>query len=270
MPRASSSRRPSESTGFGHSAAGQLIAACVTGGPAPSGAVRELCCRRSCRAGRGCGASAEPPRGESDCRTRRPPSSTGRRRVRAGSRHGRAVCAPARRCRGRSSGRSPARTPASFHARFIASRSPAPMPCPMNGGVRWAASPSRKTLPRRQRSAIWARKVYSVTRTSSSSSSRRASRPWCDQRAQARQVSNSRRRSRRAAAETPSGSGIRRSACRCPRDAGRRPGARPPTGRARRRWRRRRPASAARTSGPACSEPIAARTTLLAPSQPST
>ena len=60
-------------------------------------------------------------------------------------------------------------TPASFHARFIASRSPAPMPCPMNGGVRWAASPSRKTLPRRQRSATWARKVYSATRTSSRS-----------------------------------------------------------------------------------------------------
>ncbi len=59
-------------------------------------------------------------------------------------------------------GRPPSRTRASFQARFIASRNPAPMPWPMNGGVRWAASPSRKMLPRRHRSAIWARKVYSV------------------------------------------------------------------------------------------------------------
>ena len=44
-------------------------------------------------------------------------------------------------------------TPATFHARFIASRMPAPMPCPMNGGVRCAASPSRKMFPRRHRSA---------------------------------------------------------------------------------------------------------------------
>ena len=42
------------------------------------------------------------------------------------------------------------------------------MPCPMNGGVRWAASPRRKTLRSRQRSASCARKVYSATRTSSS------------------------------------------------------------------------------------------------------
>ena len=45
---------------------------------------------------------------------------------------------------------------------------PAPMPCPTKGGVRWAASPSRNVLPRRQISAIWARKVYSATRMISS------------------------------------------------------------------------------------------------------
>ena len=40
-----------------------------------------------------------------------------------------------------------------------ASRSPPARPCPMNGGVRWAASPSRKTRPLRKRDASRARKV---------------------------------------------------------------------------------------------------------------
>ena len=47
----------------------------------------------------------------------------------------------------RSSPARPVSTWASFQARLSASRSPAARPWPMNGGVRWAASPSRKTRP---------------------------------------------------------------------------------------------------------------------------
>ena len=71
--------------------------------------------------------------------------------------------------------------------------------------------------------------------------------PRRDQWFERRQARRSRRRSHRAAAGTPTGSGYGRCACRWPRGPGRTPGARRPTGRGRRRWRRRRPASVART-----------------------
>ncbi len=68
------------------------------------------------------------------------------RRARTGSAGARAVFVPARSCPARSAeARRAARPPAS---RTGSSRRavPAPMPWPMKGGVRWAASPSRKTL----------------------------------------------------------------------------------------------------------------------------
>ena len=59
----------------------------------------------------------------------------------------------------RSSAAWPVSTCAIFQARLSASRSPAPRPWPMNGGVRWAASPSRNTRPAWKRVASRARKV---------------------------------------------------------------------------------------------------------------
>ena len=53
----------------------------------------------------------------------------------------------------------PVSTCASFQARLSASRSPAARPWPMNGGVRCAASPSRKMRPAWKRDARRARKV---------------------------------------------------------------------------------------------------------------
>ncbi len=92
-------------------------------------------------------------RGGAGCPARRLRSSPCRRAWRAGSARGRVACVRSRRCPARRSGSVPPSTPASFQARFIASRTPAPMPCPMNGGVRWAASPSRNTRRSRHRSA---------------------------------------------------------------------------------------------------------------------
>src|SRR5271169_6332980 len=47
----------------------------------------------------------------------------------------------------------PLRTAASFHDKLAASFMPPFIPCPAKGGMRWAASPARKTRPTRHRSA---------------------------------------------------------------------------------------------------------------------
>ena len=57
--------------------------------------------------------------------------------------------------------------PAIFQLRLSASRSPAPSPWPMNGGVRWASSPSRNARPARKAGATRARNVYTALRTTS-------------------------------------------------------------------------------------------------------
>ena len=187
--------------------------------------------RPPCRADR-VSAAAGAARGGAPRRPRgRRRSSPGRRPAPAESCGGCVACVPARRCPGRLRPSVPSWTPAIFQARFIASRTPAPMPWPMNGGVRCAASPRRKTLPRRQRSAICARNVYSVTRSSVRSLSATAAVHGAISGRSASKVPKSSALSPGEQLELPAVAGRVRCACRCPRGPGRTPGARRPTGR---------------------------------------
>ena len=91
------------------------------------------------------------------------------------------------------------------HARLCASPSPRPRPWPMNGGVRWAASPSRSTRPRRHRS-----RDARPERVRGAAHHRPAPRAEAAQpRRGEPQCPPGRRPSRRRASGTPSGSGRR-------------------------------------------------------------
>ena len=106
VPSSSSSRRPSASTGFGHSFP-PAAAACATDAPARSGAVRGLAVEDLvAQAGDVVHLRNDHAANQiAELAARR--SSTGRRRARAGSWRGHVVFAPARSCPGRSAGRSP-------------------------------------------------------------------------------------------------------------------------------------------------------------------
>lgn len=73
---------------------------------------------------------------------------------------------------------SPARTALSFQARLVASRIPEFQPWPSQTGIRWAASPARKTPPLRNSAATrpwWVKVRWLMRRSAAGSGTWRAS-----------------------------------------------------------------------------------------------